>query len=63
MENLSFSHAFALVITFLVATALLFFIGAQRVLLAALVPAVGFMLSIRSLLFLKRWRIDRRHTR
>ena len=50
------------VITYLVAAALLYLIDVSHFLFAALVPAVGFMLSVQSLPFLKRWRIDRRHT-
>lgn len=42
-------------VTYIVAVLLLYSIGVERAFLAALVPAVGFMLSVQSLPVLKRW--------
>ncbi|MDO8594328.1 MAG: hypothetical protein Q7R93_02325 [bacterium] len=47
------------VVTYAVAAVLLYFIVAMNVFLAALVPAVGFILSVQSLPALKRWWIAR----
>jgi hypothetical protein len=49
------------VITYLVASAFLYAIGAQRFWLDALVPPLGFFLSTRSLPFIKHWWIDSRY--
>lgn len=46
-------------ITYLVAVALLFAIGADRPLLGAVVPVIGFLLSTQSLPAIKRWWIKR----
>jgi hypothetical protein len=48
------------VITYLVASILLYAIGAQRFWLDALVPPLGFFLSTRSLPVIKRWWIGTR---
>lgn len=42
-------------ITYIVAVFVLFFVGAKNFLLGALVPAVGYFLSMRSLPIVKRW--------
>jgi hypothetical protein len=47
-------------ITYVSAVALLYSIGADRVLLGALMPVLGFLLSTLSLPPLKRWWIARR---
>jgi len=48
-------------ITYVVATVLLYLIEVKNFWLGALVPAVGFVLSVQSLPWLKRWWIAR-HT-
>jgi len=48
-------------ITYCVATALMYVIGAQRHFFGALVPTVGFFLSAQSLPTLKRWWIKSRY--
>ncbi len=47
------------VITYLVAATVLALIGAQRFLLSALIPVLGFFLSTQSLPVIKRWWIER----
>src|SRR5262249_29546123 len=48
------------VITYLVALALLYTIGAERCFLAALMPTLGFFISTQSLPALKKWWIKSR---
>lgn len=48
-------------ITYVVASVLLYTIGAERFLLGALVPVVGFFLSTRSLPAIKRWWLKSRY--
>ena len=50
-----FRMFFLALITYLVAVFFLYLIGAERILLGALVPAAGFMLSVQTLPALKRW--------
>jgi preprotein translocase subunit SecF len=45
--------------TYVFAAALLFFINVPNLFFAALVPAVGFLLSVQSLPALKRWWVER----
>jgi hypothetical protein len=47
-------------ITYVSAAALLYSIGAERILLSATMPVLGFLLSTLSLPPLKRWWIKRR---
>jgi hypothetical protein len=42
-------------ITYIIAAAFLYSIGVERFLLNALVPAIGYYLSTRSLPLIKRW--------
>jgi hypothetical protein len=49
------------VITYLVTSAFLYVMGAQRFWLHALVPPCGFFLSTRSLRLIKRWWIESRY--
>ncbi|KKW11581.1 MAG: hypothetical protein UY50_C0010G0006 [Parcubacteria group bacterium GW2011_GWA2_49_9] len=46
-------------ITYLVATFLLYIVDTEQYLLGALVPAAGFILSVQTLPSLKRWWIER----
>ena len=46
-------------ITYVVAAGVLYFIGAQNVLLGALVPTVGYILSTQSLPAIRRWWIQK----
>jgi hypothetical protein len=50
-------------ITYIVAAALLWFIGAEHFWLGALVPTVGFFLSSRSLPAVKRWWIESHYSK
>lgn len=43
------------IITYIIAALVLYFIGAKNFLLSALVPTVGFFLSIQSLPIVKKW--------
>lgn len=43
------------VVTYLIASLLLFFIGAKNVLSNALIPVIGYYLSTRSLPLIKKW--------
>lgn len=47
------------VITYIIAVLVLYFIGAKNFLLSALVPALGFFLSIQSLPAVKKWWIKK----
>ncbi|MBI2023457.1 hypothetical protein HYT01_02770 [Candidatus Giovannonibacteria bacterium] len=47
------------IITYIVASLVLYFIGAKNFLLNALVPTAGFFLSIQSLPAVKRWWIKK----
>lgn len=52
---------FITIITYIIASFVLYFIGAQNFLFGALVPTVGYFLSVQSLPAVKRWwakRID-----
>ncbi len=52
----SFSRKLVLaVITYIVALSLLYLIGVDRIFLSALVPAIGFILSVQTLPAVKRW--------
>lgn len=46
--------------TYVIATAALFSIGSPRPFLDALIPVVGYILSVQSLPFLKKWWLKRR---
>jgi hypothetical protein len=46
------------VITYSIAAAVMYFIGVHNYLLNALVPAVGFFLSVQSLPVIKKWWLD-----
>lgn len=46
-------------ITYVIASLVLYFIGAQNFLLSALVPTVGYYLSTQSLPVIKKWWTDR----
>lgn len=58
-ETSTFRVVTLALITYIVAALVLFFIGVPDFYLAALVPVVGFILSTRSLSFLKHWWIAR----
>ncbi|OHB12506.1 MAG: hypothetical protein A3G46_00935 [Candidatus Zambryskibacteria bacterium RIFCSPLOWO2_12_FULL_39_16] len=45
-------------ITYIVASFVLYFIGAKNFLLSALVPTAGYFLSVQSLPAIKRWWIE-----
>lgn len=49
-------------ITYGIAAAILYSIGVKDFLLSAFVPAIGYVLSTRSLPFVKTWWLKRRHT-
>ncbi len=42
-------------IIYVIAFKVLYFIGAQNYFLNALVPAIGYLISVQSLPFIKRW--------
>ncbi len=54
-ETSVFRIASIMVITYIIASAVLYFIGADNFLLGALVPTVGYFLSTQSLPFIKKW--------
>ena len=54
-ETSSFRIFSITIITYIVAVLVLYFIGAKNFLLNALVPTVGFFLSIQSLPTVKKW--------
>jgi len=57
----SISRMFVLaLITYLVATVLLYLISVENFLLGALIPTAGFILSVQSLPAIKRWWINSR---
>ena len=58
-ETSSFRIFSITIITYIVATFVLYFIGVKNFLLNALVPTAGFFLSIQSLPFVKRWWIKK----
>ncbi len=54
-ETSAFRIVSIMVITYIIASFVLYFIGANNFLLGALVPTVGYFLSTQSLPFIKRW--------
>ncbi|MEK7579118.1 MAG: hypothetical protein AAB460_01115 [Patescibacteria group bacterium] len=54
-ETSSFRIFSLTVITYVVAALVLYFTGAKNVFLSALIPAIGFFLSVQSLPVIKRW--------
>ena len=48
-----------IVVTYIVASVVMYFIGVQKFLLNALIPTVGYLLSTLSLSFLKDWWINK----
>ena len=54
-ETSSFRIFSITIITYIVASLVLYFIGAKNFLLSALVPTAGFFLSIQSLPVVKKW--------
>ncbi len=62
-ETSGFRIATICLITYFVAAALLYVIGAERCWLGALVPVAGFLLSAQSLPAIKRWWINSRYRR
>ena len=58
-EKSNFRFFSITVITYIIAALVLYFIGAKNFLLSALVPTVGFFLSIQSLPAVKRWWIKK----
>lgn len=47
------------IVTYLIASLFLYLIGAKNFLLSALVPAIGYFLSIQSLPSIKRWWLNK----
>jgi len=62
-ETSTFRKVSIAVITYLVASAVLFVIGVPEFYLAAIVPVVGYLLSTQSLPTLKRKWIEKYHTK
>ncbi len=58
-EKSEFRILFITIITYVIASLVLYFIGVANFLLAALVPTIGYLLSTQSLPFIKRWWIKR----
>ena len=58
-ETSSFRIFSITIITYIVVTLVLYFIGAKNFLLSALVPTAGFFLSIQSLPAVKKWWIKK----
>ncbi|MDD5055248.1 MAG: hypothetical protein PHZ00_03180 [Candidatus Peribacteraceae bacterium] len=57
-----FRKATIAVMTYVVASVVLIWIGSWQPFLSALIPTIGFILSVQSLPFIKRWWISRRRT-
>jgi membrane protease YdiL (CAAX protease family) len=62
-ETSIFRKATIAVITYVLATFILYFIGVQNFFLSALIPTIGYILSTLSLPFIKRWWIENRSTK
>lgn len=58
-ETSSFRKVSILVITYIVASTVMYFIDVQNFLLNAVIPTLGFLLSTLSLSFLKTWWIEK----
>ncbi|HOR57690.1 MAG TPA: hypothetical protein PLV82_03395 [bacterium] len=58
-ETSSFRIFSITIITYIIASLVLYFIGAKNFLLNALVPTAGFFLSIQSLPAIKKWWIKK----
>lgn len=61
-ESSAFRIGSICLITYVVAAAVLYVIGAERYWLAAVMPTVGFFLSTQSLPAIKRWWISNRYS-
>lgn len=61
-ETSIFRTALIAVVTYVVVAVFLYVVGVQNFLLSALVPAIGFYLSTKSLPFVKDWWIKNRRT-
>lgn len=59
-ETSVFRKASITLTTYLIAAAALYSIGSSRPFLDALIPVVGYVLSVQSLPFLKTWWLKRR---
>lgn len=58
--EISFFRKFSItVITYIVASLVMYFIGVQKFLLNALIPTFGYLLSTLSLSFIKNWWIEK----
>jgi hypothetical protein len=60
-ETSSFRKATIAVVTYILASLVLYFIGIQNFYLSALIPTIGYILSTLSLPFVKRWWIGKNH--
>ena len=60
-ETSPFRIATLCLITYLVATTLMYFIRVEHFLLSALIPTAGFFLSTQSLPWIKRWWIKNKY--
>lgn len=58
-ERSSFRVFSLCVITFIVASFVMYFIGVERYLLNALIPTLGYFLSTQSLPVIKNWWVNR----
>lgn len=58
-ETSLFRKISIIVITYIVASVVMYFIGVQKFLLNALIPTVGYLLSTLSLSFIKNWWVDK----
>ncbi len=58
-ETSMFRTVSIMFITYIIASFVLYFIGADNFLLGALVPTIGYFLSTQSLPFIKKWWIGR----
>jgi hypothetical protein len=60
-EVSGFRKATIAVVTYILASLVLYFIGIQNFYLSALIPTIGYILSTLSLPFVKRWWIREHH--
>jgi hypothetical protein len=62
-ETSSFRVLAITLITYLIAALFLYFVGVENFYLSALVPAIGYFLSMRSLPAVKRWWVRRMYSK
>ncbi len=60
-ETSMFRKVIIVIFTYIITAVVFYLIGVKDYLLSALIPTIGYFLSIQSLPFIKKWWVDNRY--